>query len=84
MICASTVWPFSLFYSQCYDLTMTQILEQQIKSLIRKTVKETLRDELAHLRAEAFPLVANEEMADIARRYKKPTRRAARVIRTSI
>ena len=63
---------------------MTQVLERQIKTLVRKTVKETLRAELAHLRAEALPLVAKEEMADIRRRYKKPTRRAARVIRPNL
>ena len=64
---------------------MTQeVLERQIKTLVRKTVKETLRGELAHLRADALPLIAKEEMADITKRYKKPTRRAARTIRMSI
>ena len=63
---------------------MTQVLERQIKSLVRKTVKETLRAELAHLRAEALPLIVKDEMTDITRRYKKPTRRAARSIRTNL
>lgn len=63
---------------------MTQVLERQIKTLVRKTVKETLRAELAHLRAETLPLVAKEEMTDITRRYKKPTNRTARVIRTNL
>ena len=63
---------------------MTQVLERQIKSLVRKTVKETLHAELARLRAEALPLVAKEEMTGIRRRYKKPTHRAARVIRTNL
>ncbi len=63
---------------------MTQVLERQLQSLVRKTVKETLRAELAHLRAEALPLVAREEMTDIKRRYTKPTHRAARVTRTHL
>ena len=42
---------------------MAQVLEQQIKTLVRKTVKETLRAELAHLRAGSLPFVAKEEMA---------------------
>jgi len=63
---------------------MTQVLEQQIQSLVRKTVKETLRAELARLRAGLLPLVAKEEMTDIARRYKRPTRRTARVIRANL
>lgn len=67
-----------------YNLSMTQVLEQQIKSLVRKTVKETLRAELANLRAGLLPLVAEEEMADIAKRYKRPTRKATRTIRTTL
>ncbi len=67
-----------------YNLSMTQVLEHQIKSLVRKTVKETLRAELANLRASLLPLVAEEEMADIAKRYKRPTRRATRTIRTTL
>ena len=67
-----------------YAMVMTPALERQIRTLVQKTVKETLRSELAHLRARAFPLVSKEEMADISRRYKKPTRRAARVIRASV
>jgi hypothetical protein len=63
---------------------MTQALEHKIKTLVQKTVKETLRAELAHLRANALPLVAKEEMADITRHYKKPTRRAVRTMRISI
>ena len=63
---------------------MTPVLERQIRTLVRKTVKETLRAELAHLRAQALPFVSKAEMVDIARRYKKPTRRAARVIRVRV
>ena len=64
---------------------MTQkVLERQIKMLVRKTVKEALHAELAHLRANALPLVAEEEMADIGKRYKKPTRRAVRLMRAVI
>ena len=65
-------------------MTMTQALENKIKTLVQKTVKETLHAELAHLRADALPLVAKEEMTDINRRYKKPTRRAAHVLRVNL
>lgn len=64
---------------------MTQeVLERQIKMLIRKTVKEALRAELAHLRADALPFVSKGEMVDIAKRHKRPTRRAARMMRVSL
>ncbi|MDO8516229.1 MAG: hypothetical protein Q7S28_03200 [bacterium] len=63
---------------------MTQALEQKIKTLIQKTVKATLRAELAHLRADALPIVPKDEMADISRRYKRPTRRAARTVRVTL
>lgn len=64
---------------------MTQeVLERQIKTLVRKTVKEALRAELAHLRADALSLVSKEEMADVTKRYKRPTHRAARTMRVSI
>ena len=62
---------------------MVQVLEQQIKSLVKKTVKETLRAELAQLRANALPLVPKEEMVDISRRYKNPSHRAARIVRVN-
>ena len=65
-------------------MRMSPVLERQIRTLVRETVKETLRAELAHLRAGGLPLVSKEEMADIARRYKKPARRAARVIRARV
>ncbi|MDO8521173.1 MAG: hypothetical protein Q7S52_03590 [bacterium] len=52
---------------------MALVLENEIKSLIRKTMKETLRAELANLRATILPLVSKEEMADIIKWHKKPT-----------
>ena len=64
---------------------MTQeVLEKEIKTLVRKTVKEALRAEMAHLRADVLPLVTKEEMADITRRYKKPLHRVTRTIRIGI
>lgn len=63
---------------------MAPVLEHEIKSLVRKTVKETLRAELANLRAAVLPLVSKEEMSDIVKRYKKPTRRAARTIQINL
>ncbi len=63
---------------------MTQALENKIKTLVQKTVKETLRAELAHLRADVLPFVVKEEMVDVNRRYKKPTHRAVRTMRVKI
>lgn len=82
---APGAWAYSLsLHASSYynDFIMTQALEQKIKALVQKTVKETLRAEFAHLRADALPLVAKEEMTDIMKRYKKPTRQAVRIIRT--
>ena len=63
---------------------MAPVLENEIKSLVRKTVKESLRAELAGIRATLLPLASQEEMADITKRYKKPTHRTARTIRINI
>ena len=63
-----------------YDV-LADMRDQKIKSLVQKTVKETLRAELAHARGQALPLVSKKEMADITKRYKKPTGRIARVVR---
>ncbi len=68
----------------CYYIAMAPVLENEIKSLVQETVKETLRAELTNLRAALLPLVSKEEMTDIRTRYKKPTRRAARTIRINL
>lgn len=63
---------------------MTAVLHNEIKTLVRKTVKEVLRAELARLRGNALPFVSEKEMADIVRRHKKPMHRAARTIRIAL
>jgi hypothetical protein len=63
-----------------YDVFKT-MRDQEIKSFVRKTVKETLRAELAHIRAKALLRVSREEMADIVKRHKKPTGQIARIVR---
>lgn len=63
-----------------YDACMA-MRGKALQTLVEKTVKETLRAELAHERAKALPAVSKEEQKDIAARYKQPTGRTARTLR---
>jgi len=55
--------------------------DREIKSFVRKTVKDALRAELAHANAKALPGVSRKEMKGIVKCYKKPTGRLARTSR---
>jgi len=67
-----------------YDTLIVPMLKKEIKTFVEKTVKETLRAELARTRAAALPLVSKEEMADIAKRHKRPHGRAVRTIKADL
>lgn len=49
--------------------------KRQLKILVKESVKEVFRTELAKLLAHAVPFVSHREQKEIERLYKKPTRR---------
>ncbi|MCC6199037.1 hypothetical protein IT401_02405 [Candidatus Nomurabacteria bacterium] len=63
---------------------MTTALKTEIKSLVRESVREVLSAELAQVRTAFLSAVSPLEMKDIAKRYKKPSKTAARSIRVRI
>ncbi|MBI2121610.1 MAG: hypothetical protein HYT98_00655 [Candidatus Sungbacteria bacterium] len=56
-------------------MAITQLTQKQFKSLIRESVKEALGVELTKMRAALLPFVSEKEQRDVARLYKKPSRK---------
>ncbi len=63
---------------------MTVALKNEIRTLARESVREAIRAELMNLRGSLFPLVSKSEEKDIVKRYGKPDRHVARVLRSRI
>jgi len=65
-------------------MNMTTAMKNEIKSFVQESVREVLVSEFAHLRSAMLKSVRASEMNDIAKRYKKPSRLSARVLRVRI
>ena len=63
---------------------MTNITEQKLKRLIKEGVREALATELMKIRVLALPDVSKWAQYDIERRYKKPSRKAVKVLTVEI
>jgi hypothetical protein len=59
---------------------MANITEQKLRRLIKAEVSEALATELMKIRALVLPEVSNWEQCDIERRYKKPSRKAEKIL----
>lgn len=57
---------------------MPTVSHEQLKSIIKESVKEALEEELMKVRLMFFPEVSDKEMLDIADRYGKPERKSVR------
>ncbi len=51
---------------------------KELKTLIKESVREVMKDEISKLRALAMPSVSDAEQKDIERRYGKPTRKGVK------
>ena len=51
------------------------VTADEIKKLVEKTIKETIREEFLKLRMELIPEISDEEMKEIERKYKSPDKR---------
>ena len=47
----------------------------EIKKLVEKTIKETIREEFLKLRMELIPEISDEEMKEIEKKYKSPDKK---------
>ncbi len=61
-------------------MTTITTKKRELKTIIKESVREVLSQELMQLRALMMPLVSSKEQKDIERRYKKPSRKAAKTL----
>lgn len=54
----------------------TMSRHEDLKTIIKESVKEALEEELMKMRLMFFPEVSDKEMSDITRRYKKPEKKS--------
>lgn len=56
---------------------MQTVRHEDLKTIIKESVKEALEEELTKLRLMFFPEVSDKEMLDIVSRYEKPSKKSA-------
>lgn len=61
-----------------------QVSEKQLKILIKESIQEGIRAELAKLRAALLPYVSEKEQKEIEQLYKKPSRKVARTYQVEL
>jgi hypothetical protein len=57
---------------------MPSVSHEELRTIIKESVKEALEEEIIKMRLMLFPEVADREMNDIAGRYGKPERKSVR------
>ena len=57
---------------------MPTVSREELKSIVKKSVKEALEEELIKVRLMFFPEISDKEMLDISSRYGKPERKSVR------
>ncbi|PIQ44770.1 MAG: hypothetical protein COW04_11260 [Deltaproteobacteria bacterium CG12_big_fil_rev_8_21_14_0_65_43_10] len=57
---------------------MQAVRHEELKTIIKESVKEALEEELAKLRLMFFPEVSDKELHEIISRYGKPEKKSAR------
>lgn len=62
----------------------TTVDRTQLKSLIKESIREVLDAEFIKFRAFLVPQISPREQKDIERRYGKPTKGIAKVIREEL
>lgn len=60
------------------------ISKNNLKGVVRESVREVLAEELMAARATIAPFVSHKEQADIERRYKAPSRKVAKSVLLSL
>jgi len=63
---------------------MATMTVSKIRSLVRESVREELSTQTMEIRASLLPLISRSEAANVKKLYKKPSRRAVRIIRATL
>ena len=61
-------------------MTTITILKKELKTIIKESIQEIIKQESMKFRALFLPLVSQKEQKDIEKRYGKPSRRIAKSI----
>ena len=69
---------------QCYTTKMTTAMKNEIKRIVRESVREVMDAEIIRLRASLVPYVSQKEQKNIEKLYKKPSGRTVRTVRMSV
>lgn len=56
---------------------MQAVRHEELKTIIKESVKEAFEEELTKLRLMFFPGASDKEMLDIVSRYEKPSKKSA-------
>lgn len=57
---------------------MPTVTHEELKSIVKESVKEALEEEMMRVRLLFFPEVSDKEMVDISDRYGKPEKKSVR------
>lgn len=55
---------------------MQTVSHNELKTVIKESVKEALEEELSKMRLMFFPNISDREMRDIAGKYKRPEKKS--------
>lgn len=55
---------------------MKALDQENLKTIIKESLKEVLQEELIKLRLISFPDISKKEMRDIEKLYKKPDKKS--------
>jgi hypothetical protein len=57
-------------------LVMPTVSHEELKSIVKESVKEALKEEMIRVRLLFFPEVSDKEMLDISDRYGTPEKKS--------
>ena len=63
---------------------MQAVRHEELKTIIKESVKEALEEELSKLRLMFFPEVSDKEMREIITHYEKPEKKSSNVETMSV
>ncbi|MBU3965288.1 hypothetical protein KKA96_02815 [Patescibacteria group bacterium] len=61
-------------------MTTITIPKKELETLVKKSIREVLNQELMKFRTLLLPLVSLKEQKDIERRYGKPSRKGVKSV----
>lgn len=65
-------------------MTTLTIPKEELKTIVKESIREILEQEIMKLRALFMPFVSQKEQKDIEKRYRRPSRKVAKSIEIKI